>query len=154
MTIDGTSVALIGAGLAAGLSAVGSAWGVGLAGKATSAVLSEKPSLFGQMLVLQALPGTQGFYGFIAMFLALGRINAATSISIAQALQLIGALLPVMFGELISAYWQGVASAGAAQMVAKQPESFGRAVIIPALVETYAILSLLATIILLGGVTL
>jgi len=88
------------------------------------------------------------------MFLALGRINAATSISIAQALQLIGALLPVMFGELISAYWQGVASAGAAQMVAKQPESFGRAVIIPALVETYAILSLLATIILLGGVTL
>jgi len=43
MTIDGTSVALIGAGLTAGLSAVGSAWGVGLAGKATSAVLSEKP---------------------------------------------------------------------------------------------------------------
>jgi V/A-type H+-transporting ATPase subunit K len=127
---------------------------VGLAGKATSAVLSEKPNLFGQMLVLQALPGTQGFYGFIAMFLALGRINAATSISIAQALQLMGALLPVMFGTLISAYWQGVASAGAAQMVAKQPESFGRAVIIPALVETYAILSLLATIILLGGVTL
>jgi len=68
MTIDGTSVALIGAGLTAGLSAVGSAWGVGLAGKATSAVLSEKPNLFGQMLVLQALPGTQGFYGFIAMF--------------------------------------------------------------------------------------
>jgi len=67
--------------------------------------------------------------------LALGRINAATSISIAQALQLIGALLPAMFGELISAYWQAVASCGAAQMVAKQPESFGRAVIIPALVE-------------------
>ena len=154
MTIDGTSVALIGAGLTAGLSAVGSAWGVGLAGKATSAVLSEKPNLFGQMLVLQALPGTQGFYAFIAMFLALGRINAATSISIAQALQLIGALLPAMFGELISAYWQAVASCGAAQMVAKQPESFGRAVIIPALVETYAILSLLATILLLGGVTL
>jgi len=154
MIIDGKSVALIAAGLTAVMGGIGSAWGVGLAGKSTSAVLSEKPNLFGQMLVLQALPGTQGFYGFIAMFLALGRINAATSISIAQALQLIGALLPVMFGELISAYWQGVASAGAAQMVAKQPESFGRAVIIPALVETYAILSLLATIILLGGVTL
>ncbi|WP_018962988.1 V-type ATP synthase subunit K [Coprothermobacter platensis] len=154
MIIDGTSVALIGAGLTAALSAVGSAWGVGLAGKATSAVLSEKPNLFGQMLVLQALPGTQGFYGFIAMFLALGRINAAQSISIAQGVQLIGALLPVMLGELISAYWQGVASSGAASMVAKQPDSFGRAVIIPALVETYAILSLLASILLLGGVNL
>jgi len=42
--------------------------GCGLAGKSTSAVLSEKPNLFGQMLVLQALPGTQGFYAFIAMF--------------------------------------------------------------------------------------
>jgi len=154
MIIDGKSVALIAAGLTAVMGGIGSAWGVGLAGKSTSAVLSEKPSLFGQMLVLQALPGTQGFYAFIAMFLALGRINAATSISIAQALQLIGALLPAMFGELISAYWQAVASCGAAQMVAKQPESFGRAVIIPALVETYAILSLLATILLLGGVTL
>jgi len=84
------------------------------------------------------------------MFLALGRINAATSISIAQALQLIGALLPAMFGELISAYWQAVARVELLRWWTKQPESFGRAVIIPALVETYAILSLLATILLLG----
>ncbi|NPV88576.1 V-type ATP synthase subunit K [Coprothermobacteraceae bacterium] len=152
--MDGRSLALIAAGLAAGLSAAGSGLGVGLAGKATSSVLSEKPGLFGQMLILQALPGTQGFYGFVAMFLALARINAAQAITIEQALQLGGALLPVMIGELVTGIWQGVASAGASQMVAKQPDSFGRAIIIPALVETYAILSLLATFILLGGVKL
>jgi len=153
MIIDGKSVALIAAGLTAVMGGIGSAWGV-VWQESQLAQCYRRSQIFLDRCLCFRLCQVRRVLCFIAMFLALGRINAATSISIAQALQLIGALLPAMFGELISAYWQAVASCGAAQMVAKQPESFGRAVIIPALVETYAILSLLATILLLGGVTL
>src|SRR5690554_7641804 len=62
---DGLTWALMGAALAVGLAGIGSAMGVAIAGKAATGVLSEKPDLFGKVLVLQALPGTQGIYGFL-----------------------------------------------------------------------------------------
>ena len=65
----GLVYALIGAALAAGLAGVGSAVGVSLGGKAAAGVISEKPELFGRVLILQALPGTQGIYGFLVAVL-------------------------------------------------------------------------------------
>ena len=60
----GLMMALFGVAIAAGFAGVGSAMGVGIAGKAASGVLAEKPELYGRTLLLQALPGTQGIYGF------------------------------------------------------------------------------------------
>ena len=62
---NGTTLALLGAGLAIGMAGTGSAKGVGMAGEAAAGVLTEDPSKFGQTLLLQALPGTQGIYGMI-----------------------------------------------------------------------------------------
>ena len=56
----GTSIAVLGAALAAILSGMGSAKGVGLVGQAGAGVITEDPTKFGKVLILQILPGTQG----------------------------------------------------------------------------------------------
>jgi len=75
----GTSIAVLGAALAAILSGMGSAKGVGLVGQAGAGVITEDPSKFGKVLILQILPGTQGLYGFLTAFLALNRMGVIGS---------------------------------------------------------------------------
>ena len=65
----GMTLALVGAGLAALMAGIGSAIGIGIAGRSATGVLSEKPERYGQMFIMVVLPGTQGFYGFLAAFL-------------------------------------------------------------------------------------
>jgi V/A-type H+/Na+-transporting ATPase subunit K len=161
MVSIGFAIALVAAGLAAGLSACGASIGCGLAGEMAAGVLSEDPDKIGSMLVLQALPGTQAFYGLVTAVLVLVRLNvfqaeaALVGISVEQGLSVLGACLPVIFGEFVSAIWQGRVSVGAMGTVAKRPDAFGKAVILPALVETFALLSLIGSIlILLLGVKL
>ncbi len=67
----GMTLALVGAGLAALLAGIGSAIGIGIAGRSATGVLSEKPERYGQMFIMVVLPGTQGFYGFLAAFLVM-----------------------------------------------------------------------------------
>ena len=61
----GIVLALVGAVLAALLGGIGSAIGVGMTGQAAAGVVSENPPLFGKVLILQLLPGTQGIYGLL-----------------------------------------------------------------------------------------
>ena len=68
MTI-GLALAILGGALAVGLGGAGSAIGVGKAGKAASGVITEEPEKFTKALILEALPGTQGIYGFLVGFL-------------------------------------------------------------------------------------
>ncbi len=157
----GFAIAIMAAGMAAGFSACGASIGVGLAGEMAAGVLSEDPDKIGSMLVLQALPGTQAFYGLVTAVLVLVRLqvfggtSALTNLSIEQGLSVFGACIPVIFGEFVSAIWQGRASVAAMGTVAKRPDAFGKAVILPAMVETFALLSLIGSIlILLFGVKL
>ena len=69
--IGGLAIAMLGSGLAVGLSCVGSAKGTGIAGEAGTGLLSEDPSKSGKVMVLQLLPGTQGLYGLVVWFFAL-----------------------------------------------------------------------------------
>jgi F0F1-type ATP synthase membrane subunit c/vacuolar-type H+-ATPase subunit K len=69
--LDGVSWSYIGAGVAYFLAGIGSAIGIGIVGRVANGVLSEDPNKFGSLLVLTALPGTQGFYGFIVSFMIL-----------------------------------------------------------------------------------
>lgn len=59
---------------------------------------------------------------------------------------LIGAALAIALAGLVSAIYQGRTSAAAIGIIAKKPDQFGRAMLFPAMVETYAILSLLISI--------
>ena len=67
----GIILALLGAGLAVGLTGVGSARGIGIVGQAAAGVITEDPDKFGKALILELLPGTQGIYGFLIGFLIL-----------------------------------------------------------------------------------
>ena len=56
----GIMLAILGGVIAAAMGGVGSAIGVGTVGRAAAGVVTEDPSKFGKMLVLELLPGTQG----------------------------------------------------------------------------------------------
>ena len=154
--IDGLAFALLGSALAIGLAGIGSAMGVGIAGEAGAGVLTEDPNKFGQILLMQALPGTQGIYGLLAGFwvlIKLGRLGGTpVAINVAQGLQILFACLPVAIVGLVSGVYQGRTSAASIGMIARRPEETGRAIILPAMVETYAVLALLATILLLNSI--
>jgi len=156
----GLGWAAIGAAAAMMFGCWGSALGIRVAAAQAAGVLSEKPDLFGKLLVLMALPGTQGFYGFIGMmFIAsqTGLINAVaeakTAAEAVRCAPVVGiGLMFVGVGVGIVQFWsaryQGETSAAAINLVGKQPESSGRAILLPALVETYALVGLLAGILM------
>jgi len=152
---SGLIVAIAGAGLAAFLAGIGSAVGIGLAGRSAAGVLAEDPDKFGRLFLLVALPGTQGFYGFIAalfVILKVGLLGAPKAISLAQGWQIFFASLPVAFAGLLSGIHQGKVCAAGVEMGAKRPEATMKAVIYGAMVETYAVLGLLITLFLLIGI--
>jgi V/A-type H+-transporting ATPase subunit K len=157
----GTILALGSAGLAALLPGIGSAIGIRIAGRSATGVLSEKPERYGQMFIMVVLPGTQGFYGFLAAFLVMLNLNffgASTSanafhvIPVSNQLgwQIFAACLPIAFAGLISAILQGRVCAGGIMMAGKQPElAFKAGVVYAVMVEVYAVLGLLVTMFML-----
>jgi len=156
--MEGLVIAIIGSAMAVFLCGTGSSIGVGLAGQAANGVLSEEPEKFGNMLLLVALPGTQGIYGFLAGFLVilkLGLLKGEVVLpNLSQGLQIFGACLPIAISGWISAIHQGKVCAAGIGVAAKHPEAVMRALIYGALVETYAILGLVVTIFLLNGIKL
>jgi len=129
----GVVLAAVGAGFAAIMAGIGSIIGIGYPGRAAAGVLSEDPSKFGSLFLLVVLPGTQGFYGFVAAFL-------------------IFASLPIAFTGLLSGIHQGKVCAAGVNLVAKRPKEAMKGVIFAAMVETYAVLGLLITFFLNNAV--
>ncbi len=151
----GPILAAIGAAIAAGVAGAGSAIGVGIAGQAGSGVLAEDPDKFGSVLVLQLLPGTQGIYGLLIAFVIAsnaGLLGGGSAISNTAGFQYLAAALPIAIGGLISGIYQGKVAASGIGMVAKRPEEQGKALILTVMVETYAVLALLISFLLVNGV--
>ena len=138
---------LLGAAVAVFLAGAGSALGVGIAGQAAAGVVTEDPSKFAKVLVLQLLPGTQGIYGLLVGFVTLSKIGLLGGGGLELDPQTGLLILPVGIVGLISGKSQGEAAAASIGIVAKKPEQFGKAMLFPAMVETYAILSLLISVI-------
>ena len=152
-SFGGLALALLGSGLAVGLSCVGSAKGTGIAGEAGTGLLSEDPSKSGKVMVLQLLPGTQGLYGLVFWFYALismGFISGnAGALTLQQGLQYFCACMPMALGGLLSAIAQGRVAAGSINILAKKPDDWSKGIILCGIVEFYAILSLLASMLML-----
>ena len=150
MITTGVALGILGAALAALLSGIGSSIGVGIAGRAAAGVVTEDPEKFSKVLILQLLPGTQGIYGLLIAFIALSNIGVlggnVRQLTTAEGLSFLMACLPMAFVGLMSAIMQGKTSVASIGVVAKKPEEFGKAMILPAMVETYAILALLVSI--------
>ncbi|MDD2573841.1 MAG: V-type ATP synthase subunit K [Bacillota bacterium] len=155
---QGQFLSLMGAALAVLLAGIGSAIGVGIAGQAAAGVVTEDPSKFGQTLLLQALPGTQGIYGLLTGFVIMQKIGIIggniAEISTVNGLLIFAAAMPIAFVGLMSAIYQGKASAAGMGIVAKRPEELAKGITYAAMVETYAVLALLASILMIFGINI
>lgn len=145
---NGQVWALVGVALAVILSGCGSAYGVGVAGQAAAGVVTEQPEQFAKVLLLQLLPGTQGIYGLLIAFVTLSKIGilGGSAPDLGTGLLTLAACLPIGIVGLVSAMHQGRTSVASIGIVAKKPDQFAKAMLFPAMVETYAILALLVSI--------
>ena len=150
---NGNFLAYLGAALAVLLAGIGSARGCGIVGEAASGVIAEDPDKFGQLLVLEVLPGTQGIYGFLIGFIIMlntGLLGGnPVTLSTEAGAWIFAASLPIAFVGLWSAQYQARVAAGGVAVVAKRPDQLSKAMVTAAMVETYAILAFLVSMLMI-----
>lgn len=139
-------LALVGLGLMIGLPGAGSAIGLATGGSAVLGMLKKKPEAFGVGLVLSGLPATQGLYGFVAFIIYNGSISS--EITLFQGAVVFGAGIAVGLASIISAMQQGKVCANGIAAIGSGHNVFGNTMILAAFPEFYAILSLVAAILM------
>lgn len=146
----GYAIAMAGIALCVLLCGVGSAIGLFKTGRAASGVLSENPKKFGKLMVLVLLPATQGIYGFIIGIIASGSL--VPTMTTAQGWAFVGAVVPMMLSGLITGIFQGKSAVNCIYAVGKQDSLGGKLIIYPAMIEFYAILGLIISIMLVAAI--
>lgn len=160
MEMLGLTFALTGAAIAVFLAGIGSSIGLATAARAATGVLSEKPERYGTLMLLVVLPSTQGIYGFVVGLFVMIKLNmfagSVAAVTWWQGLQILAACLPVAVAGWISGIHQGRTGAAGILMSAKRPEmAFKAGVVFAAMVELYAILGfLISLLVLLMGIKL
>ena len=145
----GDTIALVGIALCVLLCGIGSCIGLYKTSAAAAGVLGEDPKKFGKVMVLVLLPATQGIYGFIIGIIASGSISA--DMSVATGLATLAATLPMTVSGLTSAWFQGKAASNCIYAVSKQESLSGKLIVYPGMIEFYAILGLIISIMLVGA---
>lgn len=149
MIFSGNNIAAFGAAFAAIMACIGSARGVGIAGEASSGVLAEDPSKFTSCVILQALPGSQGIYGFVTAFMIFIKLNifgGGADLTVSQGVYLFAAALPIAFTGFFSAIYQGKVAAAGINLIARRDGQLVKAITSAGLVETYAIFAFLVSL--------
>ena len=156
-SIGGLALGLLGAALAAALACIGSAKGTGIAGEAGAGLVSEDPSKFGKAMIMQVIPGTQGLYGLVVWFFAIFRMGLLSGslpeLTVAQGFQYLAACLPMALGGLFSAIAQGRVAAASINILAKKPDDWSKGMVLCITVEFYAILALLASMLMIINIS-
>ncbi len=140
------------------IAGLGSAKGVGLAGQTSAGVSSENPEVNSKLMVLQILPGTQGIYGFLIAVIILVNTGALTgsikAVEVMQGFAFLAAVMPVGIVGYLSAIHQAKVASSGMLMVGQHPEMSGKAITMTVMVETYAVLSLLASFLMVNAIKL
>lgn len=151
----GNFLAILGAAVAA-LAGCGSAIGMGYAGSAASGVMAEDSKKFGATLILQALPGTQGIYGLLMAFIILNKIGFLAGDMVAltamQGGYFLAGAIPIGVVGIVSAIHQGKVCASGIMLISKKQEEIAKAMVYGAMVETYAVLALLISFLIINGI--
>ena len=145
--MTGEALAILGLAICAGLCGAGSAIGLYFTGSAASGVLAEDSKKFSKVLILVVLPATQGIYGFVFGILGLGAVKSGLDPVVYA--QIFGAAMPLAITGLVSGILQGKTAVSGIYAVAKNEGLSGKLILFPAMVETYAILGLVVSILLL-----
>ncbi|NLX67641.1 MULTISPECIES: V-type ATP synthase subunit K [unclassified Proteiniphilum] len=144
-------IAYLGIGLMIALSGIGSSYGVTIAGNAAIGALKKDSSKFGNFLVLTALPGTQGLYGFAGYFMFQSIFNILTpEITAIQSAAVFAAGLSMGLVGLLSAIRQGQVCANGIASIGQGNDVFGNTLILAVFPELYAIVAL-AGVFLIGS---
>jgi V/A-type H+/Na+-transporting ATPase subunit K len=138
-------LAYIGIGLMVGLAGVGSAYGTTIAGNAAVGAMKKNGEAFGNYIMLTALPGSQGLYGFAGYFLLNSFGLLETSINWGVAASVFGAGLALGLVGLLSAIRQGQVCANGIAAVGSGYDVAGKTLILAVFPELYAIIALAAT---------
>lgn len=150
---SGLAIGLLGAGLAACMAGAGSGIGTGIAGQAGAGLVTQDPSKFGKAMILQVVPGTQGLYGLVVFFVAIMNMGlldgTAADLTFVEGCRYFAACLPIAIGGMVSAIAQGKVAAASVNLLAKNPDHWAKGMILCITVEFYAILSLLASMMML-----
>jgi V/A-type H+-transporting ATPase subunit K len=146
----GLILSLLGALSAVVLAGVGSSLGIKTAGQKAAGVLAEKPNMFGSLVTMVVLPGSQGIYGLLIAIMILNKIGAMSGnlvdLTLSNGLSFLIAGIIIGVLGLISAIFQAKVVAAAIGGLAKEESIFGGAITISVLIETYAIFGLLIAI--------
>ena len=145
----GNFYAILGAALAVIVSGIGSAIGVGRAGQASAALLSKQPDKFGNTMILQVMPSTQGLYGFVVAFMTMIKLNVfgdMVALTEAQGWIVFAYCMPIAIIGLVSAIMQGNVAIGCINLVGKQEKQLGHAIPMLVLVEIFAIFAFIVSI--------
>lgn len=143
-------LAYIGVGIMIGLAGIGSSIGVSIGGNASLGALKKNPDAFGNYLVLSALPGTQGLYGFMGYFILQGFLTP--EITLAQAAAIFGAGLALGFVAFLSAIKQGQVCANGIAAIGAGHNVFGNTLILAVFPELYAIIAFAATFLISASI--
>ncbi|MBN2166964.1 MAG: V-type ATP synthase subunit K [Marinilabiliaceae bacterium] len=139
-------LAYLGIGLMVALTGIGSAYGCSMGGNAAIGAMKKNESAFGSYLTLSALPGSQGLYGFIGYFMLSSLLNA--EITWLKAGAVFGAGLALGIVGLLSAIRQGQVCANGIAGIGQGHDLFGKSLILAVFPELYAILALVAAILI------
>lgn len=131
-------VAYIGVMIMLGLTGIGSAYGVTIAGNAAVGAMKKNMGAFGNYMTLSAMPGSQGIYGFLGYFLVRDYLTA--DISMYQAAAILGGGCALGLMGLFSAIRQGNTAANGIAAIGNGFPVFGNTLILCAFPELYAIL--------------
>ena len=108
-------------------------------------------------MILQVIPGTQGLYGLVVWFFAIFRMGlldgSAFDLTIQQGLQYFAACLPMALGGMLSAIAQGRVAAASINILAKKPDDWSKGMVLCITVEFYAILALLASMLMIINIS-
>ncbi len=148
----GLTLSSLGALIAVVLGGLGSSLGIRTAGQKAAGVLAEKPNLFGSLIVLTALPGSQGIYGLLIAIMILSNTGVMggkiVEMTTQNGLNFLLAGLTIGLLGLASAALQSKVVASAIGALARDESVAGGAIILSVLIETYAIFGLLIAIFL------
>lgn len=143
-------LAYTGLGLMLALCGIGSAYGVSMGGNATVGAMKKNPDAFGSYMLLTALPGTQGLYGFAGFFIINNKLgefmeNGTLVLDMFQGVAIMAAGFALGFVGLFSALQQGGVTSNGIAAIGSGNDVFGNTMILAVFPELYAIIAFAAT---------
>ncbi len=140
-------MAYIGVALMVGLAGIASAMGTSICGQAAVGAMKKNGGAFGSYMILSALPGSQGLYGFVCFFMVQGML---ANPSLLQGAAILGAGILVGIVNLAAAIYQGKVCANGIAAIGNGHDVMGKTLILAAFPELYAILTVAATFLISG----